>query len=284
MWKYLGIPYEKAMNYLNNGIFMHVVFWSALRSAVQEGSNNCAFWAYNNSDKYINQLKERIVDTAYGFGFKNSDPNSITIDKNGNPTCGGDVYQNSFNDPTRSLFISTRQMYRYSISPWLFSKKEAIGFESLTTENQKNVINDLSMIVSDIEDLDIVNDLDIQFTTSGKYIPATRESPPEYPEIYVDSIEPSRISQQFKFDGSEFILSSFSPDDLNMILNSIPKDLLKMFGYKQDTTGSVTTYSYGEPVEDNVDIEIFMNIVSGHAIENGIELVFDIEGDLKGFG
>jgi hypothetical protein len=284
LWKYLGIQYEKAMNYLDNGRFMSVVFWAALRSAIHQGVNNCAFWTYNNVDKYLDLLKQRIFDTAYGFGFKNADINTITIDKNGNPTCGGDVFINSFNDPSLSLFISTRQWYRYSISPWSFQQKEATGFESLTPENQKNVINDLSMIISDIEETDIVNDLNIEFTTSGKYYPGDRESPPEYPEIYVESIEPSRASQQFKFDGSEEVLSGFSADDLNMVLNTMPKDLLKIFKYKQDRTGSVTVYHYGEQEEEDVEVEIFMNIVSGNAIENGVELVFNIEGDLKGFG
>ena len=284
LWKYLGIPYEKAMNYLDNGRFMSVVFWAALRSAIRQGSNSCAFWTYNNIDKYLDLLKQRILDTVYGFGFKNSDINTIAIDKNGNPTCGGDVFMNSFNDPTLSLFIDTRQSYRYSISPWSFQQKESTGFDSLTPENQKNVINDLSMIVSDIEETDIVNNLNIEFTTSGKYSPGDRESPPEYPEIYIESIEPSRVSQQFKFDGSEEILSSFSADDLNMILNTIPKDLLKIFRYTQLTTDKVTYPIYGEDNDEEVELEIFMNIVSGNTIENGVELVFDIDGDIKGFG
>jgi len=286
LWKYLGIPYENAMNYLSSGSFMQVILWSAVRFAIKKGSNHCKFWVYSNVDKYLDQLKERILSTVYGFGFQNADPATLEISKNGDPECGGQVGMRSMNDPTLSLYIGTRQYFRYSISPWAFKQDASKrGFENLSPENQKHVMADLAMIIDDMgEETDIVNDLNIEFEVSGKYYPGTREDPPEYPEVYVSSIEPSRVSQQFKFDGGEIVLSTLSPDDLNIVLNTIPKELLKIFKYQQLISDKVIYPIYGEDNDEDVEVEILMTMISGNAIENGVELVFNVEGDIKGFG
>jgi len=57
-----------------------------------------------------------------------------------------------------------------------------------------------------------------------------------------------------------------------------------MFSHIEEKVGRETIFTYGEPQEQDVETDIYLTIISGKAIENGIELLFDIDGEVKGYG
>lgn len=256
IWKYLGIPYERGFKYMQNGYFMQIIVAAVSEMVISKKSNDAAFWIYEESDKYIENLRQEIVQRL----GQDADPSTLKLRKIPKSAHS----KGKMMPPGINLMLYSDISFTYEVSPWKYEQKSNAGaFYSLPANRQKAIMLDLHSAMDDFEAMyDKEGGLEAIVSMSGNFQPATQTyEEEEHPEITDIEYYPSQVEHFIDLQSPNFdILGKISIDKLDAILQAIPPKLLHLLSVTADVPAEVeekykpgTTSVTTELLLDNAD-------------------------------
>jgi len=239
IWKYIGVPYERGFLYMQNGHFMGIVTVAILEMSLNPRSLNsklkeAAFWVYEESDKYLDNIKNEILNRL----GPEVDKTTLKIQKLPKSSSSRGQFINS---PPGAMLYS-QISFLYEVAPWKYEQKSNAGaFLSLLPNQQKSIMTDLFSAIEDFETtFEKEGGIEAIISMSGRSTPSTPYQEEGYIEVTDVEYYPGQVEHFIELQLGDFdILKTIPIHKLGTILQSIPPKLMHLIYITADIPGEV---------------------------------------------
>jgi hypothetical protein len=267
LWKYIGVPYESAYQYIENGIFIDVVVATIANNAFQNASNECAFWMYENASKYTNSVKQSIINEISRRFKGQADLSQLQISGNKKPTCRGLAFMGDF-----GCILLPEKDFDFTVPTWTFKQNNNSAFERLAASTQKSLVYFLQDILSNQYDIISENNtVDAYAIIRG------------FQNIDDLIIDPDEITIKEPINNETLSGLDENAESIISGLLSIPGSLLQRISYigSYEAQAKDSNYKDARYEPEEIDIKLILSIQKITIKENMLILKINIEGLLK---
>ena len=207
LWKTLGITYEKASNYLKDGVFEDILLFCIFRFANQLDTNKASFWAYENDKAIIQKMKQERIENDTK---KNLDFSTFSVKRMTNPKAQLLFVNNTDSNGQYSgfglkLYIQVDYIYNIKFKSMTMVNPDGRAFAQLDPVDKEGVITLLNYILEGISDSE------------------------QFKHKLTDRDDSDPIVTDYPLGGMEInmtpLLDKWTPEEFDKIIHSIPPEI-----------------------------------------------------------